>query len=183
MSAVLTARRAALVGLAVVGLVVTGCEPSILRQINPCGTIFTAQTTDEDGETTAGFCDPLGWDLLFLDIPDFSADPTCSIPGFCGDGFVPTDETAKEHQEETEQPEQDQNHRRLHRKRNEIHERPLSFARNPASVTAQPCRPSRYRPWSRTFCIVTKAARALSPHRARLFTRPRAPPDTTAKGS
>ena len=94
MNAVLTARRAALVGLAVVGLVVTGCEPSILRQINPCGTIFTAQTTDEDGETTAGFCDPLGWDLLFLEIPDFSADPTCSIPGFCGDGFVPTDETA-----------------------------------------------------------------------------------------
>ena len=45
----------------------------VLTTLNPCGTIL-------------GFCEPEEIDLLFADVPDFSIDPTCTIPGF---GFDP----------------------------------------------------------------------------------------------
>ncbi|HUU86084.1 MAG TPA: hypothetical protein VM243_21510 [Phycisphaerae bacterium] len=42
------------------------CE-TVLTTANPCGSIF-------------GFCDPIDVDLMFADIPDYSLDPSCSIP-------------------------------------------------------------------------------------------------------
>jgi len=51
-----------------------GCLGTMVKSINPCGTIID--------------CDPLEFDLLFMDIPNFEADPSCTIPGYC-DGPVP----------------------------------------------------------------------------------------------
>jgi hypothetical protein len=28
-------------------------------------------------------CDPVEWDLLFVEWPNWEEDPTCTIPGFC----------------------------------------------------------------------------------------------------
>ena len=48
-----------------------GCGGKLLRNVNPCGTILN--------------CDPLEYDLAFNDhYPNYGADPTCTIPGFCG---------------------------------------------------------------------------------------------------
>lgn len=48
--------------------IIPSCE-GLLTTFNPCGTIF-------------GFCEPTDVDLLFTNIPDFTYDPTCTIPGF-----------------------------------------------------------------------------------------------------
>jgi hypothetical protein len=45
---------------------IPSCE-GLLTTVNPCGTIFS-------------FCEPYEIDALFADTPDFSLDPTCSIP-------------------------------------------------------------------------------------------------------
>ncbi|UCD29544.1 MAG: hypothetical protein JSV03_03420, partial [Planctomycetota bacterium] len=47
-----------------------GCLSNILRNVNPCGTIID--------------CDPLEFDLLLTDYPDWDKDPTCTVPGWCG---------------------------------------------------------------------------------------------------
>ena len=49
-------------------LSIPSCE-GLLTTVNPCGTIFS-------------FCQPHEIDALFADVPDFSLDPTCSIPFF-----------------------------------------------------------------------------------------------------
>lgn len=41
----------------------------LLTTFNPCGTVFA-------------FCNPQEIDALFGDIPDFSLDPSCTIPFF-----------------------------------------------------------------------------------------------------
>jgi len=43
------------------------------HNINPCGTILN--------------CDPVEYDLLMNSFPDWSKDPTCTIPGLCGGVF------------------------------------------------------------------------------------------------
>jgi hypothetical protein len=60
-----------LVGLAVITtgsafLSIPSCE-GFLTTVNPCGTVFS-------------FCEPYEIDALFADVPDYSLDPTCSIP-------------------------------------------------------------------------------------------------------
>ena len=47
---------------------IPSCQ-GLLTTINPCGTVFAFCTAEE-------------LDALFGDIPDFSLDPTCSIPFF-----------------------------------------------------------------------------------------------------
>ena len=47
---------------------------NLTRVFNPCGTIFD-------------FCEPEDIDLLFAEVPDWDVDPTCTIPGACGDPF------------------------------------------------------------------------------------------------
>ena len=47
------------------------CE-GITSFVDPCGTIL-------------GNCAPGSFDLLFADVPDYSVDPTCTIPGGCTD--------------------------------------------------------------------------------------------------
>lgn len=51
---------------------ITGCLNKIGRNINPCGTILA--------------CDPAEWDWMMhnRDYPNWSVDPTCTIPGQCG---------------------------------------------------------------------------------------------------
>lgn len=49
-----------------------GCLGQAVRTFNPCGTVIA--------------CDPLEWDLLFADAPDYDLDATCSIPFACGVG-------------------------------------------------------------------------------------------------
>jgi hypothetical protein len=53
----------------------TGAAERLANNVNPCGTIFN--------------CDPVEWDLLRTPFPDWSIDPTCTIPGQCG-GTWPT---------------------------------------------------------------------------------------------
>ena len=53
-----------------------GCLGTIAKNVNPCGTILN--------------CDPVEYDLLFADYPDWDTDPTCTIPGFCGGPFPGT---------------------------------------------------------------------------------------------
>ena len=55
---------------------VGGCLQTAARNINPCGTIVD--------------CDPIEWDLMFHDFPDYDTDPTCVIPGLCGNQWPPT---------------------------------------------------------------------------------------------
>ncbi|GMU23928.1 MAG: hypothetical protein AMXMBFR13_40050 [Phycisphaerae bacterium] len=50
-----------------------GCLGKVARNVNPCGTVLA--------------CDPLEYDLLFTEYPDWDLDPTCTIPGFCGGPF------------------------------------------------------------------------------------------------
>ncbi|MCZ6682604.1 MAG: hypothetical protein O7B26_05415 [Planctomycetota bacterium] len=55
----------------------SGCTNLILG-VTPCGTVFT-------------FCSPADIaNLIFplLELPDFDADPSCTIPLGCGDGGV-----------------------------------------------------------------------------------------------
>jgi len=55
-----------------------GCLGRVARNVNPCGTILV--------------CDPLEYDLLFNnenDWPNWDVDPTCTIPGFCGNTPFP----------------------------------------------------------------------------------------------
>lgn len=48
-----------------------GCASTVLHNVNPCGTILN--------------CDPVEYDNALNDhFPDYSKDPTCTIPGFCG---------------------------------------------------------------------------------------------------
>ena len=51
---------------------ITGCLNKIGRNVNPCGTILA--------------CDPAEWDWMMhnRDYPNWSIDPTCTIPGQCG---------------------------------------------------------------------------------------------------
>lgn len=50
---------------------VEGCASAVLHNVNPCGTILN--------------CDPIEYDNALNDhFPDYSKDPTCTIPGFCG---------------------------------------------------------------------------------------------------
>ena len=44
-----------------------------MNNYNPCGTILN--------------CDPVEYDLMMNDWPDWSLDPTCTIPGQCGGVF------------------------------------------------------------------------------------------------
>lgn len=58
-------------------VVVLGFLPScetVLTTANPCGTVFA-------------FCDPYEIEQIFADLPDFEADPTCTIPFF---GYDPS---------------------------------------------------------------------------------------------
>lgn len=50
-----------------------GCISKVARNVNPCGTILN--------------CDPIEYDLLMHNYPDWSLDPTCTIPGLCGGQF------------------------------------------------------------------------------------------------
>ena len=52
-----------------------GCLGGLARNFNPCGTILA--------------CDPVEWDLMFHDYPDYDIDPTCTIPGLCGGQWPP----------------------------------------------------------------------------------------------
>jgi len=54
-----------------------GCLGRIGRNFNPCGTILD--------------CDPVEWDLMFHSYPDWDIDPTCTIPGFCGGQWPPSE--------------------------------------------------------------------------------------------
>ncbi len=51
------------------------CEMAT-NYFDPCGTIFAN-------------CDPGSFQLQFADVPDWSVDPTCTIPGGCTDGGEP----------------------------------------------------------------------------------------------
>lgn len=53
---------------------IPSCE-GMLTTFNPCGTVLE-------------FCQPYELDALFGDLPDYSLDPTCTIPffGIYGDG-------------------------------------------------------------------------------------------------
>lgn len=48
----------------------TGMGERVVNGINPCGTILN--------------CDPVEYDLLTRDFPNWELDPTCTIPGQCG---------------------------------------------------------------------------------------------------
>jgi hypothetical protein len=48
----------------------TGLTEKLANNVNPCGTILN--------------CDPVEYDLLTTDFPDWDIDPTCTIPGQCG---------------------------------------------------------------------------------------------------
>ncbi len=50
-----------------------GCAGRVANNFNPCGTILD--------------CDPLEYDLFTHRFPDWSLDPTCTIPGMCGGVF------------------------------------------------------------------------------------------------
>ena len=54
-----------------------GCVGKVANNFNPCGTILN--------------CDPVEYDLMMNSFPDWSLDPTCTIPGQCGDGIFPFD--------------------------------------------------------------------------------------------
>jgi len=56
-----------------------GCVTAMAKSFNPCGTILA--------------CDPYEWDLMMLNgnFPDWDLDPTCTVPGSCGDGIYPYD--------------------------------------------------------------------------------------------
>jgi len=56
-----------------------GCITAMAKNFNPCGTILN--------------CDPYEWDIMMMDgnFPDWDLDPTCTIPGSCGDGIYPYD--------------------------------------------------------------------------------------------
>jgi len=54
-----------------------GCLGAIAHNFNPCGTILN--------------CDPAEYDLMMNSFPDWDLDPTCTIPGQCGDGVFPFD--------------------------------------------------------------------------------------------
>jgi hypothetical protein len=45
----------------------------LANYINPCGTILN--------------CDPFEYDLLTTSWPDYTKDPSCTIPGLCGGPF------------------------------------------------------------------------------------------------
>ena len=53
-----------------------GCLGKLASNVNPCGTILD--------------CDPVEWDLMFHDYPDWGIDPTCTIPGLCGGNWPPS---------------------------------------------------------------------------------------------
>jgi len=77
-------RQAALqVGWRILLALVTGgtvlqldCVTKVVKNVNPCGTVLN--------------CDPVEYDLLFADYPDYGIDPTCTVPGFCGGPFPGT---------------------------------------------------------------------------------------------
>lgn len=48
----------------------TGVAEKVFNNVNPCGTVLN--------------CDPLEYELLNNNYPDWSWDPTCTIPGQCG---------------------------------------------------------------------------------------------------
>jgi len=53
-----------------------GCLSRVAQAVNPCGTILN--------------CDPLEYDLAFQDwVPNYNIDPTCTIPGLCGNTPFP----------------------------------------------------------------------------------------------
>jgi hypothetical protein len=54
-----------------------GCLGAVANNFNPCGTILN--------------CDPNEYDLMMNSFPDWDLDPTCTIPGQCGDGVFPFD--------------------------------------------------------------------------------------------
>ena len=59
-----------------------GCAGRVARNFNPCGTILD--------------CDPVEYDLMMNPFPDWSLDPTCTIPGQCGNGVFPFGEVDEE---------------------------------------------------------------------------------------
>jgi hypothetical protein len=52
------------------GVTCEGLGQKLVHNVNPCGTVLN--------------CNPVEYDLLTTDFPDFSIDPTCTIPGQCG---------------------------------------------------------------------------------------------------
>ncbi len=52
-----------------------GVGEKVVTGINPCGTILN--------------CDPVEWDLITSDYPDWDLDPTCTVPGQCGTVWPP----------------------------------------------------------------------------------------------
>ena len=67
----------ALIGIAAAGALFgascAGVSEKLVKNVNPCGTILN--------------CDPVEYDLLFADYPDWDVDPTCTIPSLCGGTF------------------------------------------------------------------------------------------------
>jgi len=60
-----------------------GCVGKVANNFNPCGTILN--------------CDPAEYDLIMMDtVPDWDLDPTCTIPGMCGDGIFPFDSSGSD---------------------------------------------------------------------------------------
>lgn len=51
----------------------TGVGEKVVKNVNPCGTVLN--------------CDPVEYDLLFAEYPDWDVDPTCTIPAQCGGPF------------------------------------------------------------------------------------------------
>lgn len=75
-------RRVVLAALVVsasmlLGVTCEGIGQKLVHNVNPCGTVLN--------------CDPVEYDLLTTDYPDFDKDPTCTIPGQCGTVWPPTD--------------------------------------------------------------------------------------------
>ena len=61
------------------GVSCEGLGSKLVANVNPCGTILN--------------CNPVEWDLLTTDYPDWNKDPTCTIPGKCGSIWPPVTST------------------------------------------------------------------------------------------
>lgn len=51
------------------GFSCSGAGEKLIKNVNPCGTILN--------------CDPLEYDLITMEFPDWEVDPSCTMPGLC----------------------------------------------------------------------------------------------------
>lgn len=65
--------------LSITGMTCTGVGEKVINSVNPCGTVLN--------------CDPVEYDLLTTDFPDWNLDPTCTIPGQCGTTWPPNSQS------------------------------------------------------------------------------------------